>query len=54
MKKVKKMIVLGMVVLSLMSALTFSVFSAGNVIRSHNGIPCEYGRLRRVEESQKG
>ena len=31
MKKVKKMIVLGMVVLSLMSALTFSVFSAGNV-----------------------
>lgn len=31
MKKLKKMIVLGMVVLSLMSALTFSVFSAGNV-----------------------
>ena len=45
MKKVKKMIVLGMVVLSLMSALTFSVFSAGNVsdtiinisARSNNG-----------------
>ena len=31
MKKLKKTIVLGMVVLSLMSALTFSVFSAGNV-----------------------
>ena len=31
MKKVKKMIVLGMVVLSLMSALTFSVFSSGKV-----------------------
>lgn len=49
MKKVKKMIVLGMVVLSLMSALTFSVFSAGNVsdtiinisARSNNGgTPC--------------
>ena len=45
MKKLKKMIVLGMVVLSLMSALTFSVFSAGNVsdtifnisARSNNG-----------------
>lgn len=32
----------------------FFIFSAWNVIRSHNGIPCEYGRLRRVEESQKG
>ena len=31
MKKLKKMIVLGMVVLSLMSAVTFSVFCAGNV-----------------------
>ena len=49
MKKLKKMIVLGMVVLSLMSALTFSVFSAGNVsdtiinisARSNNGgTPC--------------
>ena len=49
MKKVKKMIVLGMVVLSFMSALTFSVFSAGNVsdtiinisARSNNGgTPC--------------
>ena len=32
----------------------FYLFSKWNVIRSHNGIPCEYGRLRRVEESQKG
>ena len=32
----------------------FNLFSKWNVIRSHNGIPCEYGRLRRVGRITEG